>query len=55
MQKLLTIALGGDRPHGDVQDHLAEFLAQGWRVASVTPAGRWLAVVLERATPWGMP
>jgi hypothetical protein len=47
--------------HGEVEEHLSEFLDEGWRIASVTPVcpdagassgektgNAWLAVVLEK-------
>jgi hypothetical protein len=64
MQKLVTVALyashtlGGPKlAHGEVQDHLAEYLTGGWRVVSITAVGSpggaaatagWMAVLLER-------
>lgn len=71
MQKLLTIYLDtmvylGDKwiagshadKHGSVQEHLQEYLQDGWRVVSMTALGGandnlnargWIAVVLEKA------
>ena len=68
MQKLVTIALnawdglmlGGaakTMTHGEVEEHLTELLADGWRVVSMRPVGDttggqrtsgWLAVLLEK-------
>jgi hypothetical protein len=66
MHKLVTIALYGHYlrgpvyplSHGSVEEHLSQFLEQGWRVVSVTSVGvavgdicafgGWLAVLLER-------
>ena len=57
-QKLVTVRLEvvrGGRSEDLVQEHLAEYLENGWTIASVTPAGPggsftvcWFAVVLER-------
>jgi hypothetical protein len=62
MQKLITVLLHDtakrDAAHGKVEEHLEEYLCDGWRVHSVTPVGHtggqsrglraWLAVVLEK-------
>jgi hypothetical protein len=62
MQKLVTILLHDNSrehtQHGAIEEHLREYLTEGWRIASVTPVGQtggqsrgtraWLAVVLER-------
>jgi hypothetical protein len=62
MQKLVTILLHDNTRehsvHGEVEEHLKDYFAQGWRVVSVTPVGHtggqsrgiraWLAVVLEK-------
>jgi hypothetical protein len=62
MQKLLTVLLHDNTrdasPHGEVEEHLREYLEKGWRVVNLTPVGHtggqsrgiraWLAVVLER-------
>jgi hypothetical protein len=64
MQKLVTVALhashtlGGPKiTHGEVEEHLIGYLADGWRVVSITAIGSaggaaatagWMAVVLER-------
>jgi hypothetical protein len=62
MQKLVTILLhDSSKAHGHharVEEHLEEFLVDGWRVVSMTPVGHtggqsrgtraWLAVVLEQ-------
>jgi hypothetical protein len=43
--------------HGEVEDHLPDLLADGWRVVSMSPVGTgggdsrtsgWLAVLLEK-------
>ena len=58
-QKLVTVALTGCDYHGQVLEHLDNYLSQGWRVVSVTPPGGagggkaeefggWIVVVLER-------
>ena len=63
MQKLVTLAFtafhGGEKTaHGEVQEHLAEYLTDGWRVVSMMSVGStgdvaatagWLAVLLEKA------
>ena len=59
-QKLFTIYLTEDVDEDrTLQDHLAEYLDTGWRIASITPLGQggggedvlscWFAVLLERA------
>jgi hypothetical protein len=58
MQKLVTICLSGHKiTHGVVEEHLADYLAKGWRISSVCAAGgssayatatAWIVVVLER-------
>ena len=62
MQKLVTVLLHDNSrdqsQHGEVEEHLKEYLSEGWRILSVTPVGHtggqsrgtraWLAVVLER-------
>ena len=62
MQKLVTVLLydatKSDARHGRVEEHLDEYLAEGWHVVSVTPIGHtggqshgaraWMAVVLEK-------
>jgi hypothetical protein len=56
MQKLVTICLSGSKlDHGAVEEHLANYLSEGWRIASVCAAGGpsgngtvWLAAVLEK-------
>lgn len=58
MQKLVTVCLSGKNlTHGVVEEHLADYLADGWRITSATAAGGsnaaaaacvWVAVVLER-------
>ena len=64
MQKLVTLSFaafhgfGGEKiTHGEVQEHLAEYLSDGWRVASMMSVGStgdvavtagWLAVLLEK-------
>ena len=58
MQKLVTVCLHcREARHGAVEEHLTDLLAQGWRIASVSPLGGpsgaapvviWLAVVLEK-------
>lgn len=56
MQRLVTICLV-EGTHDDVCEHLADDLAAGWRIVSVTGVGcgngspqtiGWLAVVLEK-------
>jgi len=60
-QKLFTIYLTEEAEEDRaIQDLLAEYLDNGWRVVSVTPLGTggggdevmscWFAVVLERGT-----
>lgn len=59
MQKLVTICLNGyNLEHGVVEEHLSEYLADGWRITSVCAAGGsagahsatvWVTVVLERS------
>ena len=68
MQKLVTIAFNawdglviGKAPkkmeHGEIEEHLQDLLADGWRVISMAPVGTsggdgrtsgWLAVLLEK-------
>jgi hypothetical protein len=68
MQKLVTIALNAwvglnisgsvkMMQHGEVEEHLAALLADGWRVVSMAQVGDtggegrtsgWLAVLLEK-------
>lgn len=58
MQKVVSLYLSAWKlEHGTVEEHLAEYLAAGWRVASVTAAGGtetinglnvWVVVVLEK-------
>ena len=68
MQKLVTIAFNawdglafGKAPkkmvHGEIDEHLQDLLADGWRVISMAPVGTsggdgrtsgWLAVLLEK-------
>ena len=39
-QKLVTIGLYGTPPqHGEVQTHLEDYLANGWRISGVQTAG----------------
>jgi hypothetical protein len=63
MQKLLTILLHDNSRdqsrHGEVEEHLREYLIDGWRVVSMASVGHtggqsrgtraWLAVVLEKS------
>ena len=65
MQNLVTLSFavfhgwGGEKTtHGEVQEHLAEYLSDGWRVASMMSVGStgdvavtagWPAVVMEKA------
>ena len=40
MQKLITLYLSAHKlPHGSVDEHLSEYLADGWRVATICAAG----------------
>jgi hypothetical protein len=57
MQKLVTIYLSNlNTRHGTVEEHLADYMQEGWHVSSICPAraptskagGIWLAVVLEK-------
>jgi hypothetical protein len=62
MQKLITILLHDSSrdsgQHGEVEEHLKDYLLEGWRITSVTPVGQtggqsrgtraWLAIVLDR-------
>jgi hypothetical protein len=58
MQKLVTIYLNAVKvKHGTVEEHLSEYLAKGWRIASLATAGgasgyestsAFVAVLLER-------
>ena len=60
MQRLVTICLSScssrENKHGSVEEHLQEYLAQGWKVLSLVGLGGgtdlhvhgWLAVVLEK-------
>jgi Rrf2 family protein len=58
MQKLVTVCLSGyNLNHGAVEEHLGEYLGDGWRIISVAAAGgssgsstatAWVAVVLEK-------
>jgi hypothetical protein len=61
MQKLVSLCLSGyDLKHGKVQEHLGEYLSQGWRIVTVKMAGSsstaeaavaWVVVVLEKPGP----
>lgn len=58
MQKVVTLYLSAwKREHGVTEEHLADYLSDGWRVVSVTSAGgtdsinglnSWVVVVLEK-------
>jgi len=58
MQKVVTLYLSArKREHGATEEHLDAYLAEGWRVVSVTAAGgtdtinglnTWVVVVLEK-------
>ena len=62
MQKLVTVLLQdgskSESRHGQVEEHLDDYLSQGWRVVSVTSVGQtggqshgvrgWMVVVLEK-------
>jgi hypothetical protein len=58
MQKVVTLYLSAwKQEHGAVEEHLAEYLLDGWRVHSVAAAGgtdtinglnTWVVVVLEK-------
>lgn len=58
MQKVVTLYLTAwRREHGTTEEHLGPYLADGWRVVSVTAAGGteaqnglnvWVVVVLEK-------
>ena len=61
MQKFVTLCLRcREADHGHVEEHLADYLADGWRIASLCTIGGpsqgtapliWLGVVLEKGEP----
>jgi len=57
--KLFDIELWTAEKHGFVEEHLKDYLADGWAIKSLcalsggTSTSGWLAVVLEKAEPHG--
>jgi hypothetical protein len=60
MQKLLAVYLSNltaERAlheHGDVREFLAEYLAAGWKVSSITPLGSVVAAPGAPTSTWAM-
>jgi hypothetical protein len=58
MQKLVTLYLNAVKvKHGTVEEHLSDYLSEGWRIVSIAIAGgaggfestsAWTAIVLEK-------
>lgn len=44
MNKIVTVALHGEPPrHGNVEEHLSQYLSSGWKVVSMVAVGAAVA------------